>query len=201
MVKVTRVSKSQPHFSNLSRFYSKDIPTGIRTCDLLVISRKILLTFLQSWKSKQIWGKTHSKLINENQTLPNWSFVPFWPLFYYVVAFSTLPAKNSVIHSSNYYIWTTKDSWQKGHIRCLVLLLVLTKWLMNKIVNNCFFFHYSNDIYDKDLTKKKKINLCRRCQDLVMQELVNAGEDVLVFYNDKSSFQAFISMMRSERNR
>ena len=72
---------------------------------------------------------------------------------------------------------------------------------MNKIVNNCFFFHYSNDIYDKDLTKKKKINLCRRCQDLVMQELVNAGEDVLVFDNDKSSFQTFISMMRSERNR
>ena len=34
-----------------------------------------------------------------------------------------------------------------------------------------------------------------------MQELVNAGEDVLVFYNDKSSFQTFISMMRSERNR
>ena len=64
---------------------------------------------------------------------------------------------------------------------------------MNKIVNDCFFFHYSNDIYDNDLT--------RRCQDLVMQELVNAGEDVLVFYNDKSSFQAFISMMRSERNR
>ena len=25
----------------------------------------------------------------------------------------------------------------------------------------------------------------RRCQDLVMQELVNAGEDVLIFYNDK----------------
>merc|ERR1719412_3412818 len=41
----------------------------------------------------------------------------------------------------------------------------------------------------------------RRCQDLVMQELVNAGEDVLIFYNDKASFNHFLEMMRSERNR
>ncbi len=41
----------------------------------------------------------------------------------------------------------------------------------------------------------------RRCQDLVMQELVTAGEDVLVFYNDKASFNHFVEMMRSERNR
>ena len=60
---------------------------------------------------------------------------------------------------------------------------------------------FSNDIFEKEVTKKKKINLCRRCQDLVMQELVNAGEDVLVFYNDKASFTHFVSMMRSERNR
>ncbi|XP_047516588.1 inositol 1,4,5-trisphosphate receptor isoform X1 [Pieris napi] len=36
----------------------------------------------------------------------------------------------------------------------------------------------------------------RRSQDLVMQEMVNAGEDVLVFYNDKVSFNHFIQMMR-----
>ncbi|XP_028159204.1 inositol 1,4,5-trisphosphate receptor, partial [Ostrinia furnacalis] len=36
----------------------------------------------------------------------------------------------------------------------------------------------------------------RRSQDLVMQEMVNAGEDVLVFYNDKASFNNFIQMMR-----
>lgn len=30
---------------------------------------------------------------------------------------------------------------------------------------------------------------------------MNAGEDVLVFYNDKSSFSHFVSMMRSERHR
>ncbi|XP_046681904.1 inositol 1,4,5-trisphosphate receptor isoform X6 [Homalodisca vitripennis] len=41
----------------------------------------------------------------------------------------------------------------------------------------------------------------RKCQDMVMQELVNAGEDVLVFYNDKSSFSHFVSMMRAERHR
>ncbi|CAG2100807.1 unnamed protein product [Medioppia subpectinata] len=41
----------------------------------------------------------------------------------------------------------------------------------------------------------------RKCQNMVMQELVNAGEDVLVFYNDKTSFNQLIKMMRSERHR
>jgi len=39
----------------------------------------------------------------------------------------------------------------------------------------------------------------RKCQDMVMQELVNAGEDVLIFYNDKASFNNFMEMMRSWR--
>jgi hypothetical protein len=36
---------------------------------------------------------------------------------------------------------------------------------------------------------------------MVMQELINAGEDALVFYNDKTSFQTLVEMMRSERQR
>lgn len=31
--------------------------------------------------------------------------------------------------------------------------------------------------------------------------MVNAGEDVLVFYNDKTSFNHLVEMMRSERQR
>lgn len=30
---------------------------------------------------------------------------------------------------------------------------------------------------------------------------MNVGEDVLVFYNDKASFNAFVEMMRAERHR
>ncbi|KAK7083804.1 Inositol 1,4,5-trisphosphate receptor type 1, partial [Halocaridina rubra] len=41
----------------------------------------------------------------------------------------------------------------------------------------------------------------RRCQDIVMQELVSAGEDVLVFYNERASFNTFIDMMKADRNR
>ncbi|GFO15669.1 inositol 1,4,5-trisphosphate receptor type 1, partial [Plakobranchus ocellatus] len=37
----------------------------------------------------------------------------------------------------------------------------------------------------------------RRCQDLVMSELVNAGEDVLVFYNEPSSFEHLVELMQS----
>ncbi|XP_022242608.1 inositol 1,4,5-trisphosphate receptor type 1-like [Limulus polyphemus] len=41
----------------------------------------------------------------------------------------------------------------------------------------------------------------RKCQDMVMQELVSAGEDALVFYNDKASFSHLVEMMRSEWQR
>ncbi|XP_036962517.1 inositol 1,4,5-trisphosphate receptor type 2 isoform X2 [Acanthopagrus latus] len=41
----------------------------------------------------------------------------------------------------------------------------------------------------------------KKCQDKVMTELVNGGEDVLVFYNDRSSFPVLLQMMGSERER
>ncbi|KAM4554156.1 inositol 1,4,5-trisphosphate-gated calcium channel ITPR2 [Fundulus diaphanus] len=41
----------------------------------------------------------------------------------------------------------------------------------------------------------------KKCQDKVMTELVNAGEDVLVFYNDRSSFLVLLHMMASEEER
>lgn len=47
---------------------------------------------------------------------------------------------------------------------------------------------------------KAENQFIRKCQDMVMQELVNAGEDVLVFYNDKSSFNYFVELMRTYSN-
>jgi hypothetical protein len=43
---------------------------------------------------------------------------------------------------------------------------------------------------------KAEDQFIRKCQDMVMQEMVNVGEDVLVFYNDKASSNAFVDMMR-----
>ncbi|KAK4321538.1 hypothetical protein Pmani_007659 [Petrolisthes manimaculis] len=40
----------------------------------------------------------------------------------------------------------------------------------------------------------------RRSQDMVMQE-VSAAEDVLVFYNERASFNTFVNMMKEDRNR
>ncbi|EDV24936.1 uncharacterized protein TRIADDRAFT_56365 [Trichoplax adhaerens] len=48
---------------------------------------------------------------------------------------------------------------------------------------------------------KAESQYIRKTQDLVMAELVNVGEEVLLFYNDKASFDGFIEMMRSERER
>jgi hypothetical protein len=48
---------------------------------------------------------------------------------------------------------------------------------------------------------KAEGQVVRKCQNMVMQEMINAGEDVLVFYNDKTSFQSLVEMMRSERYR
>ncbi|XP_058054159.1 inositol 1,4,5-trisphosphate receptor [Anopheles bellator] len=44
---------------------------------------------------------------------------------------------------------------------------------------------------------KAENQFIRKCQDMVMQELVNAGEEVLVFYNDKASFNYFVDQMRN----
>ncbi|XP_033110627.1 inositol 1,4,5-trisphosphate receptor-like [Anneissia japonica] len=41
----------------------------------------------------------------------------------------------------------------------------------------------------------------RKTQDMVMSELVNAGEDVLLFYSDKASFQMLIELMQHEKER
>ncbi|XP_060550894.1 inositol 1,4,5-trisphosphate receptor type 2 isoform X3 [Pantherophis guttatus] len=41
----------------------------------------------------------------------------------------------------------------------------------------------------------------KKCQDMVMTELINGGEDALVFYNDRASFPTLLHMMCSERDR
>ncbi|KAK6175051.1 hypothetical protein SNE40_013589 [Patella caerulea] len=41
----------------------------------------------------------------------------------------------------------------------------------------------------------------RRCQEMVMSELISVGEEVLVFYNDRASFETLINLMNQERNR
>ncbi|XP_061187354.1 inositol 1,4,5-trisphosphate receptor type 1-like isoform X3 [Saccostrea echinata] len=40
----------------------------------------------------------------------------------------------------------------------------------------------------------------KKTQDMVMAELVNVGEEVLLFYNDKTSFETFEKLMRSEHD-
>ena len=45
-----------------------------------------------------------------------------------------------------------------------------------------------------------KLLFFRRCQDLVMSEINSAGEDVLVFYNDKASFNAFAQIQQENES-
>ncbi|XP_071314904.1 inositol 1,4,5-trisphosphate-gated calcium channel ITPR3 isoform X2 [Trachinotus anak] len=39
----------------------------------------------------------------------------------------------------------------------------------------------------------------KKCQDMIMTELTNAGEDVVVFYNDKTSFNVMLELMAESR--
>ncbi|MEQ2240912.1 Inositol 1,4,5-trisphosphate receptor type 3, partial [Ilyodon furcidens] len=39
----------------------------------------------------------------------------------------------------------------------------------------------------------------KKCQDMIMTELTNAGEDVVVFYNDKASFTVMLELMAESR--
>ncbi|KAJ7999230.1 hypothetical protein DPEC_G00213290 [Dallia pectoralis] len=68
---------------------------------------------------------------------------------------------------------------------------------------HCIETHGRNVQYLKFLQTivKAENKFIKKCQDVVMAELVNAGEDVLVFYNDRASFQTLVTMMRSERDR
>ncbi|XP_062921619.1 inositol 1,4,5-trisphosphate receptor type 3 isoform X1 [Mobula hypostoma] len=40
----------------------------------------------------------------------------------------------------------------------------------------------------------------KKCQDMVMTELTSAGDDVVVFYNDKASFATMLEMMNTARD-
>ncbi|KAJ7404849.1 hypothetical protein WISP_143124 [Willisornis vidua] len=64
---------------------------------------------------------------------------------------------------------------------------------------HCIETHGRNVQYIKFLQTivKAEGKFIKKCQDM----LVNAGEDVLVFYNDRASFQTLVQMMRSERDR
>ncbi|XP_010772190.1 inositol 1,4,5-trisphosphate receptor type 3-like, partial [Notothenia coriiceps] len=39
----------------------------------------------------------------------------------------------------------------------------------------------------------------KKCQDMIMTELTNSGEDVVVFYNDKASFNVMLDLMAESR--
>ncbi|XP_034541174.1 inositol 1,4,5-trisphosphate receptor type 2 isoform X3 [Notolabrus celidotus] len=68
---------------------------------------------------------------------------------------------------------------------------------------HCIETHGRHVLYLKFLQTIVKADgkYVKKCQDKVMTELVNGGEDVLVFYNDRSSFPVLLQMMGSERER
>ncbi|XP_061891578.1 inositol 1,4,5-trisphosphate receptor type 2 isoform X1 [Entelurus aequoreus] len=68
---------------------------------------------------------------------------------------------------------------------------------------HCIETHGRHVLYLKFLQTivKAEGKYVKKCQDKVMTELVNGGEDVLVFYNDRSSFPVLLQLMGSERER
>ncbi|XP_077411026.1 inositol 1,4,5-trisphosphate-gated calcium channel ITPR3 isoform X3 [Vanacampus margaritifer] len=56
--------------------------------------------------------------------------------------------------------------------------------------------HYLNFLHTIIKAEGKYV---KKCQDMVMTELTNAGEDVVVFYNDKVSFNVMLELMAESR--
>ncbi|XP_077371305.1 inositol 1,4,5-trisphosphate-gated calcium channel ITPR3 isoform X2 [Festucalex cinctus] len=56
--------------------------------------------------------------------------------------------------------------------------------------------HYLNFLHTIIKAEGKYV---KKCQDMVMTELTNAGEDVVVFYNDKVSFNVMLELMAGSR--
>ncbi|XP_023177114.1 inositol 1,4,5-trisphosphate receptor isoform X2 [Drosophila hydei] len=82
--------------------------------------------------------------------------------------------------------------------------LALCNEVTDKVVQHfvhCIEIHGRHVAYLQFLQTivKAENQFIRKCQDMVMQELINAGEDVLVFYNDKSSFHHFVQMMQQQQ--
>ncbi|XP_072418432.1 inositol 1,4,5-trisphosphate-gated calcium channel ITPR2 isoform X1 [Chiloscyllium punctatum] len=68
---------------------------------------------------------------------------------------------------------------------------------------HCIETHGRHVLYLKFLQTIVKADgkYVKKCQDMVMTELANGGEDVLVFYNDRASFPHLLQMMASEHDR
>ncbi|KAM7363236.1 inositol 1,4,5,-trisphosphate receptor isoform 1-T15 [Cochliomyia hominivorax] len=82
--------------------------------------------------------------------------------------------------------------------------LALCNEVTDKVVQHfvhCIEIHGRHVVYLQFLQTivKAENQFIRKCQDMVMQELINAGEEVLVFYNDKTSFNQFVSMMQKQK--
>ncbi|XP_061662401.1 inositol 1,4,5-trisphosphate receptor type 3 isoform X6 [Syngnathoides biaculeatus] len=56
--------------------------------------------------------------------------------------------------------------------------------------------HYLNFLHTIIKAEGKYV---KKCQDMIMTELTNAGEDVVVFYNDKASFNVMLELMAESR--
>ncbi|KAM9828211.1 inositol 1,4,5-trisphosphate-gated calcium channel ITPR3 isoform 3-T4 [Syngnathus typhle] len=56
--------------------------------------------------------------------------------------------------------------------------------------------HYLNFLHTIIKAEGKYV---KKCQDMVMTELTNAGEDIVVFYNDKASFNVMLELMAESR--
>ncbi|XP_032593574.1 inositol 1,4,5-trisphosphate receptor isoform X2 [Drosophila grimshawi] len=84
--------------------------------------------------------------------------------------------------------------------------LALCNEVTDKVVQHfvhCIEIHGRHVAYLQFLQTivKAENQFIRKCQDMVMQELINSGEDVLVFYNDKTSFHHFVQMMQQQQLR
>ncbi|XP_059217351.1 inositol 1,4,5-trisphosphate receptor isoform X2 [Stomoxys calcitrans] len=82
--------------------------------------------------------------------------------------------------------------------------LNLCNEVTDKVVQHfvhCIEIHGRHVVYLQFLQTivKAENQFIRKCQDMVMQELINAGEEVLVFYNDKTSFNQFVGMMQAQK--
>ncbi|KAH8407261.1 hypothetical protein KR222_011790 [Zaprionus bogoriensis] len=82
--------------------------------------------------------------------------------------------------------------------------LALCNEVTDKVVQHfvhCIEIHGRHVAYLQFLQTivKAENQFIRKCQDMVMQELINAGEDVLVFYNDKTAFPNFVKMMQEQQ--
>uniref|UniRef100_A0A3B4D1R0 Inositol 1,4,5-trisphosphate receptor n=1 Tax=Pygocentrus nattereri TaxID=42514 RepID=A0A3B4D1R0_PYGNA len=91
---------------------------------------------------------------------------------------------------------TVQQIFNNNYLLCTEISETVLQHFIHCLATHGRHVQYLNFLYTIIKAEGKYV---KKCQDMIMTELTNAGDDVLVFYNDKASFAAMLELMAESR--